>query len=208
MKSTEIKYLMLLNGVDAAPAATHAELADAIDSPPSLVNRYLKRLEEWGALIVDGAAERRYDLTPSGRRLVGQGTWELLAFAGDLLERHRERSIEELREEANRLGIRRAVIYGAVPLAGLVGRWARCAGLDVVATCDEERAGEGILRLDGLGDVRFDGFILADRERAEDAVLLSLLEHYAPVINPFLIDGSAEPDWDGRAGQQQRQERR
>ncbi|MFW6157946.1 MAG: winged helix-turn-helix transcriptional regulator [Planctomycetota bacterium] len=199
MKSTQVKYLMLLNAVDTAPEATHAELADAVDIPPSLVNRYLKRLEDRGAVRIEGDARHRYSLTPVGRRLVDRGGWQLRAFLADTLARHRERSVESVRRNAERPGVRRAVVYGATPLAPAIERMASDAGITVVATCDEERPGDEGLRLDDLERLEFDGFVLADWGRAEDPVLLGLLEHYAPVINPFLADGAAVPDWIGTA---------
>ncbi|MFO7898150.1 MAG: hypothetical protein R6V58_03705, partial [Planctomycetota bacterium] len=159
--------------------------------------RYLRRLEDRGAVRIQGDARHRYSLTPRGRRLVERGGWQFRAFLADPLARHRERSVEAIGREAERLGVRRAVIYGATPLAPLIERMASDAGITLVATCDEEREADGVVRLDDLGGVEFDGFVLADWARAEDAVLLGLLEHYAPVVNPFLVDGAAAPEWGG-----------
>jgi len=195
MKATEIKYLFLLDCLAANPRATHAELSAALDVPQSLVNRYLKRLAGWGAVRVTGGTKKKYTLTPKGNTLLRQASWAFVSFGGDVTERLHQRAVRELRDEAGRQGWRKAVLYGATLLAGTLHRWATEAGLEVVALCDEERRGEGVVGLDDLGGLDYDCLVLADRARAEDGILNSLLAHYAPVVNPFRSNGRAVPQW-------------
>lgn len=191
MKATEIKYLFMLSALAEAPRATHAELAQAVDIPPSLVNRYLKRLAGWNALRVSGGARRKYALTPKGERLLRRASWAFLAFGAGLVGELREGVIAELR----RYSSRKAVLYGATPLAGVIARWATEAGLEVVAVCDEERRGRNVARLDDLAAIEYDVIILADWGRADDRMLARLLDEYGEVINPFETDGAARPEW-------------
>ena len=191
MKATEIKYLFLLQTLAEAPRATHAELARAADIPPSLVNRYLKRLAGWNAVSTAGRGGRKYVLTPKGESLLHRAAWAFLAFGAGPLAQLRERTISELRRHSSR----RAVLYGATPLAGIIGRWAAEAGLGVVALCDEERRGRNVARLDDLAAIEYDLIILADWARAGDGMLARLLDEFGEVINPFETDGAARPEW-------------
>lgn len=191
MKATEIKYALLLSELTLNPGSTHAALSEAIDIPPSLVNRYVKRLESWGAIEVPGRKRRQYDLTEKGRDLLARGSWAFLAFGSDLMEQLRERAITQLGRHAPK----RVVVYGATPVGRIVGRWATDAGLDVVAVCDEERRGRNVTRLDDLKTLECDAIILADWHRADDGMLERLLNEYGTVINPFKTNGAAMPEW-------------
>lgn len=195
MKATETKYLLLLHRLQTNPAVTQAELADALDVPPSLVNRYLKRLAQWRALRITGRTKKKYTLTDKGATLLQQASWAFLAFNAGLLARLERDAVEGLRTAARALGARNVMLYGQTPLARFVRTWARAAELEVVGLCDEERPGSGVLKLDDLAQSRFDCFVLTDWAKAEDKLLASLLAHYAPVINLFLTDGAAAPKW-------------
>ncbi len=188
MKATQIKYLFMLSALAERPQATHADLAATVDIPPSLVNRYLRRLAGWGAIKISGRNRKRYDVTPEGRDRLGQASWEFLAFGAELLEALRERTVAALARHAGR----RAVLYGATPVADILRRWAADAGLEVVALCDEERPGRNVARLDDLAQIKYDVIVLADRDRADDGVLARLLDTFGTVINPFATDGAAE----------------
>ncbi|MFH1732006.1 MAG: winged helix-turn-helix domain-containing protein [Planctomycetota bacterium] len=191
MKATEIKYLFLLQTLAEAPRATHAELARAADIPPSLVNRYLKRLAGWKAVSVAGRGGRKYALTPKGKGLLRRASWAFLAFGAGLVGNLREGAISELRRHSSR----KAVLYGATPLAGVIARWATEAGIEIVALCDEERRGRNVARLDDLAAIEYDLIILADWDRAGDRMLARLLDEFGEVINPFETDGAARPEW-------------
>ena len=191
MKATETKYLILLKALEDNPRATHTELAAAADVPPSLVNRYVKRLEDWGALRSSGHRGRKREVTDKGRRLIEQASWEFLSFSAGLIEAARRRTVDALRGRRGQ----RAVVYGAVPLAGFIERWAADAGLEVVARCDEERPGRNVVRLDDLAQIEYDVIVLADWDRAEDGMLARLLDEFGTVVNPFLVDGAARPQW-------------
>jgi predicted ArsR family transcriptional regulator len=195
MKATELKYMLLLDRLTVNGDATHAELAEELDIPPSLVNRYLKRLAHWDALKNGGRGGAKYTLSPKGDRLLRQASWAFLAFSADALERLRERAVEQLEAECTQAGIRRVVLYGVTPLTQTIAEWAKSAGIEVVAVCDEECSEGEAKRLDELDRSAYDAFVLCDWDRAEDTVLLALLGHYAPVINLFAVDGAAAPAW-------------
>jgi hypothetical protein len=193
MKAQEIKYLYLLQALATQPGASHKQLSEALDMSPALVNRYLRRLAGWGAVRAKGERSGSYRVAPDGRIQLARGAWAFLAFAAPLYEACRDRAVSELRDRAEQRGWSRAALYGRAPLAGPMAEFARAAGLDVVAVCDEERAGGD--KLDDLEPGRCDCIILADWDRAEDAVLLRLLAEYAPVVNLFVVDGKAVPEW-------------
>jgi len=191
VKATEIKYLFLLEALRCEPSSTHAALGEVLDIPPSLVNRYVKRLSSWGAIEISDGERRRYDLTPKGEGLLARGSWAFLAFGAGLLEQLRERVVAELGRHAPK----KAVLYGATPVADVIARWAADAGLDVVAVCDEERRGPNVARLDDLKTLEYDVIILADWYRADDGMLERLLGEFGTVINLFKTDGAAAPEW-------------
>ncbi len=191
MKATEIKYLLLLHGLAHSSHPTHTELASTLDVPPSLVNRYLKRLARWDAVRIPDQAKGKYEVTPKGEALLARASWEFLAFGAGLVEQLHRRAVTELQLQ----NVRKAVLYGATPLARIIERWATEAGIDVVAVCDEERHGRDVARLDDLKTLEYDAIILTDWERAEDKMLARLLRQFGPVINPFNIDGTAKPEW-------------
>lgn len=195
MKATEVKYLALLDALAADPRATHAELASALDLPQSLANRYLRRLAAWGAVRVAGGRSRTYALTPKGDQLLRQTSWAFIAFFGGLLDRHRARTVAELRRRAGSLRSRKAALYGATPLAPILAAWAAEAGLEVVGVCDEERAARGVRRLDDLRRADLGCFIIADPAKAGDRVLAALLSQRAPVLDLFAADGRLAPEW-------------
>ncbi len=195
MKATETKYLLLLERIASEPAATHADLAAALDVPQSLVNRYLKRLAAWGAITGNGGSANPRSLTPRGRELLREASWQLLAFFGEPLDRLRREAISRLRMCAEHSGWRRMALYGATPIASFLRAWAQEAGIEVVAVCDEERPGPDAVRLEDLDPAQYDAFLLCDWSRAEDRVLLALLEHYAPVVNLFVENGRSKPSW-------------
>jgi predicted transcriptional regulator len=191
LKATEAKYLVLLESLTENPRATHADLSTAADVPPSLVNRYLKRLADWGAVRASGGRRRTHEVTAKGRRLIEQASWEFVSFSAGLIETVRRRAIDALSSWTGK----RAVVYGAVPLAGFIERWAADAGLEVVARCDEERPGRNVVRLDDLAQIEYDVIILADWDLAEDGMLARLLTEFGTVVNPFAVDGAARPQW-------------
>lgn len=191
MKATEIKYLFLLEALRCKPRSTHAALGGALDIPPSLVNRYVKRLANWDAIKISGGERRRYNLTQKGEGLLARGSWAFLAFGAGLMEQLRERAIAKLSRHAQK----KAVLYGATPVADVIGRWAADAGLEVVAVCDEERRGQDVTRLDDLKTLEYDVIILADWHRADDTLLARLLGEFGTVINLFKTDGAAAPEW-------------
>jgi DNA-binding MarR family transcriptional regulator len=191
MKATEIKYLFLLAALRCEPSSTHAALAEALDIPPSLVNRYIKRLASWNAMEISDGERRRYDLTPKGEGLLAHASWAFLALGAGPMEQLRERAVAELRPHAQK----KAVLYGATPVGRIIGRWAADAGLDVVAVCDEERRGRNVARLDDLETLEYDVIILADWLRADDGMLARLLNEYGTVINLFKTDGAPMPEW-------------
>lgn len=191
MKATEIKYLFLLEALRRKPRSTHATLGEALDIPPSLVNRYVKRLASWGAIEISQHERRRYDLTRKGKGLLARGSWAFLAFGAGLLDQLREHAAAELGRHAPK----KAVLYGATPVADVIARWAADAGLDVVAVCDEERRGRNVARLDDLKTLEYDVIILTDWHRADDGMLARLLGEFGTVINLFQTDGAAAPEW-------------
>lgn len=195
MKSQEFKYLLLLQALKATRAATHSELSAASDMPAGLVNRYLRRLAGWGAVHVSAGRRGKYALAPRGEELLAQGAWGFLSSVAGLLRECHGRAVSELRTAVRERKWRKAVLYGATPLAELIGGWASEAGLEVVAVCDEERTGDGIESLDDLDGRQYDCVILSDWERAEDGVLLRLLSQYAEVLNLFVVDGKSAPEW-------------
>jgi predicted transcriptional regulator len=192
MKATEIKYMLLLNYFDAKGYTTYEQMSEALGMPAGLVHRYTKRLEDWGALIKNNGDKGQYQLSAKGRQLLRRASWEFLACSADPIMRLRSRAIQALK---NQPSARRIVLYGATPMTGTLGEWAQAAGLSVVAVCDEERSDQDALSLDELTPCSYDAFLLCNWRRAEDAVLLALLEHYAPVINLFAVDGAAVPQW-------------
>ena len=191
MKATETKYLFLLQALKCRPLATHADLGERLDIPPSLVNRYVKRLAAWNAIEISDRERRRYDLTRKGRTLLDRASWAFLASGAGLLEQLRGRAIAELSRHAPG----RAVLYGATPIANVLERWARDAGLEIAAVCDEERSGRDVVRLDDLRALDYDMIVLADWDRADDAMLARLLNEFGTVINLFKADGAARPEW-------------
>jgi hypothetical protein len=185
--------MMLLQALRRTPRATHAVLAEELDIPPSLVNRYLKRLAGWNA-VGNGREPQEHPLTPKGDTLLRQASWQFLNFVGDNVESLRQHALDRLRRE-RRSGREKPCLYGVTALTPFLRRWAEAAGMHVAGTCDEERAGEGVLKIDDLGALEYDCFILCDWGRAADPVLNELLTHYAPVINLFVDGGRARPEW-------------
>lgn len=195
MKAQEIKYLLLLQGLKERPGARQAELAQAADMPASLVNRYLNRLTGWKMVHGSRGVRPAYELTPKGSAALERASWELMSFTGGLRSGLQERAVTRLASEARENGWSRAVLYGATPLAEIIADWARAAGVEAVAVCDEERRGRNVVRLGNLAGLEYDCIILADWKRADDGVLLRLLLEYAPVVNLFLVDGHSVPGW-------------
>ena len=162
--------------------------------PPSLVNRYVKRLAAWQAVRPPDNRKGRYEITAKGDRLLRRGAWAFLASVAELFEGCRTRAVSELQAAARERGWKTAALYGAAPLAGIIGRWACAAGLEVAGVFDEERGGNAG-RLDDLARLECDCIVLSDWERAEDGMLLRLLSEYAPVVNLFVVNGKSVPEW-------------
>jgi|GEM_PF-5590637 len=195
MKAQEIKYLLLLQGLRERPGARQAELAQAAGMPASLVNRYLNRLTDWKMARGSGNSRPAYELTAKGRAELERASWELLALTSGLRSGLRTSVVKRLASEAGASGWRRAVLYGATPLAEIIAEWARVAGVEAVAICDEERRGRDVVRLGDLARLEYDCIVLADWKRADDGVLLRLLSEYGPVVNLFVVDGRSVPGW-------------
>ena len=106
VKSTEAKYLLLLDRLAADPCSTQQALAGALDVPCSLVNRYLGRLADWGAIRVTGGAKKKYTLTPKGATLLRQASWMFLASHAAPLERLRLAAVAAVRSAAEARGLR------------------------------------------------------------------------------------------------------
>jgi predicted transcriptional regulator len=197
LKAHELKYLMILRQLQARPGATQAALAESADMPAALVNRYLKRLSGWRLLRASERGGRaQYALTRRGERELHRASWEFAAFLSLEFNELREQAVRRLREATEHHGWARAVLYGATPLADVLGPWLVEAGLEPVALCDEERAGADVVRLSDLDRAAFDCVVLADWDRAADSMLLRLLAEYGPVVNLFAVDGTARPRWE------------
>jgi len=142
-----------------------------------------------------GRNGRKYGLTPKGRTQLRRASWEFLAFGSPLLEDLRRWALERLAGAVRDRGWHRVVLYGAAAAGRAVLEWAREAGLTTVAVCDEERDDKGLTPLSQLSGLDYDCIVLADWARAEDPLLMRLLEQYGPVVGLFLVDGAAKPEW-------------
>ena len=189
-----MKYLLLMQALKDQPLVTHDTLSRMLDMPPSLVNRYVKRLAAWQAVRPPHNRKGRYEITAKGSRLLKRGSWSFLTFVADVIEGCRAHAGSDLHNVVRERGCKTVALYGATALAETIGRWASAAGLEVMGVFDEER-GEGAGRLDDLAGLECDCIVLSDWEKAEDGMLLRLLSEYAPVVNLFAVDGESVPEW-------------
>ena len=165
------------------PRATQSELAEHAAAPVSLVNRYLKRLQNMK--LLESSPPIGWGITDAGKSWLERARWRFVSFHSPILAEIFADAAEKLSQQLSPFDLRRAVIYGDTPLAQILAPLIESVGGRVVGICDEERPRDGVLALEDLAAIGFDCFVLADADRAADSLLLRLLAHYAPVINLF-----------------------
>lgn len=146
MKPGEVRF-WLLEAVGSGANVSQRSLATRLRVAVGAVNRHLRYFLENGYLeVVDpGVRPFSYRLTEAGQEYLLAARQERYASVVESFREVRERVYGRLRE-LRRLGVRRAVFYGAGVVMELAYSLARRAGLEVVGIVDDDLGKQGKMR--------------------------------------------------------------
>ncbi len=166
------KELVLLQEIEKDPSITQKELGNVIGAAPSMVNVYIKELEEQNYLNREYISTKtvNYRITPEG---IKRKNYLLIVYMRELLALYylAKNNVEEFLSKVQQKGYKNLLLYGAGEVAETmiaVIRDREISSLNVLAILDDDPQKQGTEIL---------GYKIIDRSEIEkynpDAVIIT-----------------------------------
>ena len=141
------KELILLQEIEKNPSITQKELGSIIGAAPSMVNVYIKELEEENYLKREYISTKtvNYKITPEG---IKRKNYLLIVYMRELLELYHlaKNNVEEFLSKVEEKGYKNLLLYGAGEVAEtIIGviRDRENSTLNILAVIDDDKEKQG-----------------------------------------------------------------
>jgi predicted transcriptional regulator len=163
------RRLSILLSIHKAPHSSQHKIAKSTDLSSSMVNNYIKRLNEEGVITIAGKTNRTksYHLTKYGQNELRES---LLAYSSEIVQFYSsvKYEIKQILEGFYREGIRTLVLFGVAETAEVVFSALKDSQLVLISVVDSDPSKQGKL---------FNGLIVQEPEKLEeinpDAVVIT-----------------------------------